>query len=611
MSAELEADTFVAGATGLIGRWLLCELTRRGRVVAALVREATERAPELRAWVAAHDGVSERLIVMQGDLTEPELGLSSADEDRLNQVCDVYNVAGQMAFGLSLEEARIVNVDGALGLAEWAEKRPHLRRLVHVSGYRVGADGSRIADVPSPEEMLELVAASGAYEATKLEADRRLQALSLERGLPLTIVNPATVIGDSVTGEITQVFGLGDVIEQLWLGKLPALVGSPDTFVPVVAVDELAAVLAEVVQHDEAASRSYWALDPTTPPLPALIEQVGKRIGVSVPKVRLPVGLVRRLPRVLTGVEPESLSFLSEDRYDTDSYRAIREQANLSNTPATDVVNRWTDYLIASRFCRQKPHGRFEFTDLAGSRTLLQSQDNPEALLLHGLPLDATCWASVTELVSAPTALADLPGVGRSSPLPGRRFSWETWDDWMDLLLDRIADSQPITLVGHSFGCALAVRAAHRLPERISGVVAVSPFFLQPRPPWVVRSSSLPVAVLRRASAQRLEKMSTPVNSPQPADAYYAAAQNLRRRGVARHVSAALRAVSSSESRALLQAQLEDLQVPVRLVVGQHDPIQQPSSHPTFIIAGAGHNPHISHPAAVAEQIQRPVMACW
>jgi len=52
--------------------------------------------------------------------------------------------------------------------------------------------------------------------------------------------------------------------------------------------------------------------------------------------------------------------------------------------------------------------------------------------------------------------------------------SWDEpdFDDWSDAL-DRAAAAEPSLLVAHSLGCLLAVRWAHRNPDRVAGVFLV------------------------------------------------------------------------------------------------------------------------------------------
>ncbi|WP_354638680.1 SDR family oxidoreductase [Kitasatospora camelliae] len=340
--------TLVLGATGFIGRWLTLDLLRRGEPVAAAVR-GPARGGELRAWLADH-GLAEDsgLTLVRADVTRPDLGLSPEDEARLGAVRDVYNLAALYRFGLTREEARRANVDGALHPLRWAAARPGLRRLVHLSGYRVGRGGTPMDATGTDRLYREL----GAYEASKQEGDAAVRALAPELGVPLTVVNPGVVIGHSVTGEAGQYIGLALLVEQLWTGRLPALAGSRRTVVPVVAVDHLAAFLAAVPRHDDDPVSVHTVLDPATPPLPELIGRVAARLGVRAPRLVLPVRLVRRLPRALTGVEPESLSFLVEDRYDTASAERLARRAGIGHPPVGDLLERWAVRLVADGFGR-------------------------------------------------------------------------------------------------------------------------------------------------------------------------------------------------------------------------------------------------------------------
>ncbi|WP_028927571.1 SDR family oxidoreductase [Pseudonocardia acaciae] len=332
----MRPDTLVIGGGGLIGRWLLPELTRRGRTVAALVRDASTRGGELRSWVAAHGGDPAHLVVTEGDLTAPGLGLANAAG--LDGVRDVYNLGARFAFGLTAAQARRTNVDGALEAVRWAARLPAPRRFVHISGYRVGSNHTEAPDYRR-----------GAYEASKVEAHRAVLALTAELGLPVAVVNPSTVIGDSVTGETTQYIGLASLVRDLSRGKLPAVPGGRDTWVPVVTADHLARFLAAVPHH--APDRAeLWVLDEDTPKLPELIGHLARRLGVPAPRLRVPAAVLRLLPRALTGADPETLTFLSADGYPTASARALARAAGLQPPPLPAALDAWTDHLVATNF---------------------------------------------------------------------------------------------------------------------------------------------------------------------------------------------------------------------------------------------------------------------
>jgi nucleoside-diphosphate-sugar epimerase len=253
-------------------------------------------------------------------------------------------MAGAYAFGMTTDQARTANVDTARRVVKFAATLPRLLRLVHLSGYRVG--GQDPATVPwSASRIATDYRRLGAYEASKVESDAVVQAHAATLKVPLTIVNPSTVIGDSLTGESPQTLGLAATVLDLLAGRLPALPGGPDTFVPVVTVDYLATFTALLATRDDTAGQSYWVLDNHTPALPDLLRLIGNHHDVKVPRVRVPIGLLKRLPAVLTRTDPETLSFLSTDRYPTEPAEVIALQHGLSHADVGESLQRWSHYL--------------------------------------------------------------------------------------------------------------------------------------------------------------------------------------------------------------------------------------------------------------------------
>ncbi|MET8862909.1 alpha/beta fold hydrolase [Nonomuraea sp. NPDC004580] len=560
-------DSVVFGAGGFIGRSVVAELLRRGRRVAAAVRGDAGR---LTAWLAGQDVPLGGLSVVRADITRTGLGLPPTG---LDGVRDVYNCAARFAFGLSVAEARAANVTGALNVLDWAAELPALRRVVHVSGYRVSADDT----APDYQRL-------GSYEASKKEGDAAVRARAGERGIPLTIANPSTAIGPG------QYIGLASVVSDLWHGRLPALPGGREVFVPVVDVGYLAAFMTRLPEHEETAGRAYWILDDRTPVLPDLIALLARHMGVRAPRRSIPVGLLRRLPRALTGVDPETLSFLSADRYDTAPARAFAEKAGLSLPPTETVLTTWADALVAARFgTASTPTGRYGYQDVAGVRTWLRGdREQPGHVLLHGLPLDADSWTPTVDRLHASTLTADLPGHGRSGPA-----GTGTPEGWVAGLLEPVA-TRPV-LVAHSLACGPALRHAAAHPGTISRLVLVAPAFLQNPASRLLRSWAA-VPLLRRLPAARLARtLDVPVGST----------ADLARPGRARALVAALRAAHGRRDE--LRRLLERIDVPVEIVVGSADPLTVAVDVPVTTIDGAGHFPQLTHPAALATHLEAKV----
>jgi TetR/AcrR family transcriptional repressor of lmrAB and yxaGH operons len=125
----------VTGATGLIGRWLVPELTRLGRDV-ALVRRADERRAEYLRWVTDHGGDAKRVTLVEGDLAAPDLGLDAEGRRLASTARDVFHAGALMQFGMTEQLARAANVHVTRALLELVAS-PALRRFVLVTGFKL------------------------------------------------------------------------------------------------------------------------------------------------------------------------------------------------------------------------------------------------------------------------------------------------------------------------------------------------------------------------------------------------------------------------------------------------------------------------------------------
>ena len=583
----------VFGASGLVGKHLVLQLLRAGVSVVAAARTA-ESGSTLERWVREREARGELRTALV-DFAAPEMfagGLS-----QFGSITEIHNCAGLYRFGMSTDEAREANVGIVERILECAAKLPRLQRVLHVSGYRVG--GQDPASVPwSDRQRSKVYAEAGAYEGSKMESDAVFQALATERGIPWTVLNPSSVIGHSVSGESDQLIGLASTIGQLYRGEIAALPGGRDVFLPVVTVDYLAAFMERAAGDPAAAGQAYWVLDEETPPLGDLLTHVGQHLEVAVPRLRLPVSAIRRLPRWLTKADPETLSFMSTDRYPTGSARTLAARHGLVHPNVLASLERWVDYLAAHRFGEAAGTGR-RVASAAGVRTFALGAEEPRLLVFPGLPINADTWAGVADRLSG--TVVDLPGLGLSG---GRgTVDWDTW-------LPAVMPSAGVHLVGHSIGAAAALRAAQLNPAAVSSLTLVSPFFLQPRPARRAAPRWMVAGYLRTVSAARL---STRLTGATGAEVSQASTVRDLRGGGAKRVAAQLDQAASSRWRADLQDALLHYDGPLRVVVGAHDPLdtdvagilaQRPATE-LVTIPDAGHHPHLTHPAQLAEVISR------
>jgi pimeloyl-ACP methyl ester carboxylesterase len=104
-------------------------------------------------------------------------------------------------------------------------------------------------------------------------------------------------------------------------------------------------------------------------------------------------------------------------------------------------------------------------------------------LLVHGLGGSSVTWVEVMAGLAehGPVAAVDLPGFGRTPPGPDDTLTVQTYVDFVIATADALGWDR-FTLHGNSMGGLVALLIAARHPERVSGLVLVSPA-LPPRLP--------------------------------------------------------------------------------------------------------------------------------
>lgn len=578
-----QRHALVFGASGLIGRYLILALADSGAKVTAAVR-STRSATSMQRWLSEHGLTTPvNTVTVDFDATEIIANGSAA----LADVTEIHNCAASFRFGMSAEEARHANVGIVEKLMDFAVGLPELQRVVHISGYRVGGQDPNL--VPwSPERRATIYREHGAYEASKEESDAIFQARARELGIPWTIVNPASVIGHSVTGESEQLVGLATTVRQVWDGTLTALPGGQEIFLPVITVDYLASFMAAAAIDPAAAGMSYWLLDDDTPPLADLLTQTGEYLGAKVPRLRIPVSVIKRLPSWITHADPETLTFMSSDRYPTRSALALAAKHGIVMPDVRVSLERWADYVAAHRFSTANESNR-RFIDAAGVRTFELGAAGSERLIFPGLPVNADTWATVAEGIGA--RAVDLPGLGLSGG-----DGIEDWERWLPAVLG----DGPTDLIGHSIGAAAAVLAADRHPARVRSLTLVAPFFLQPSSGVATRLRPLVSMALRHTGAAGLSRRLT--GEGRSAAALQSSADDLRRHS-APHVAAYLARAGSASWRDELRETLQRFAGPVRIVTGSTDPVAPEwaaelatrSNVELISIPGAGHHPQLTH----------------
>ncbi len=207
-SAVAGHAVLVTGATGFLGRYIVRELLERpGLDIVCLVRAASvaQARERLRLSLATArvdwSRYQHRLQVLAGAIEQPQLGLDDeAYQGLARQVGGIYHCAADVSWSRGYRRLRASNVLGTLELIRLACSGP-LKRVNFVSTISVCFATPGPATIHEGTDMLPYVEQMPLpYAQSKCVAESLLRRAA-ERGVPVSIVRPALISGDSLSGD--------------------------------------------------------------------------------------------------------------------------------------------------------------------------------------------------------------------------------------------------------------------------------------------------------------------------------------------------------------------------------------------------------------------------
>jgi len=342
----------LTGYPSLLSRAVCAEVLERdprARVVAVVRPKFLEEAREAADALPADR--RKRLRFLEGDAASIDLGLSGAElKSVAREVTRIHHCAQVTYLGVDRATAERVNVGGAQEVLEVARSCDRLECLVfhstaHVSGDRKG--------VVLEEDLKAGQGFRTVVEETKARAERIVRA-AMNR-LPIAVVRPATIVGDSRTGEV-------DRLDGPYLLVLLVVTSPPDLALPLpgrgdeplnlVPIDWVARTSVAIGHDPRAPGRTFHLVDPqplTTREVFELVARVGGRRG---PRGSIPANLAKALLRApgLDRIAQSPRAFLETltTRVTYDASNALELQQALgipSCPPLESYVEKLVEYV--------------------------------------------------------------------------------------------------------------------------------------------------------------------------------------------------------------------------------------------------------------------------
>lgn len=348
---------FLTGFPGFLGTRLLPRILGVDDAACCLVQphHAETARRKLSDLDATTPGLEDRVRLVEGDITLPDLGLGDAGELK-GSITEVFHLAAVYDLEVSRGLGTAVNVEGTRNVLNFAAGCSPLQRFHYVSTCYVSG---RYAGVFSEDDLDVGQTFNNHYEETKHLAEAVVQR-RMEQGFPITVYRPAVVVGDSRTGATQKYDGpyffIRLLLRQGPVAFLP-VVGDPTTVrANVVPRDFVVDAIAHLSGLPRSKGTVYQLADPAPPTVDEMLKEVARATRREVIRVplsrRIAKGLLERVPgvRSLIRIPPQAIDYFTHPtHYTSDHTRRDLEGTGIRVPPFPDYV----DALV--RFVRENP----------------------------------------------------------------------------------------------------------------------------------------------------------------------------------------------------------------------------------------------------------------
>ncbi|MFI3621721.1 alpha/beta fold hydrolase [Vagococcus fluvialis] len=316
------------------------------------------------------------------------------------------------------------------------------------------------------EETHPLLLNDSYYEQMKFQADILIRQITLEKNIPLIVINPPTVIGNKDTGETEQLAGFGLFMKIIRKGLLPIIPGGEDYRLPVIHRDVLANFIVDSLLKSVNESATYTLVQNKNEDikLPELMSIVSNTMNMKAPKLVVPMPLLKTVMTLggsrVTGVSKSSLNFMTKRQFNnhqvTTDFPAILVK-ELSAKESLPLVIADIDYTLTFGNREIAPFARKSI-----NQTCVYSLNGlgKTIVLIHGLLSEASDLFSLgielNKKTGRPILIVYLPGFGRS-PFKSDKSILNPYLDVIKIIQQETGSEA--TFIGHSFGAALLLYA--------------------------------------------------------------------------------------------------------------------------------------------------------
>ncbi len=270
---------FLTGATGVLGKALFDKIYRTTTANFIILARSHEnkthldRAGDLFSELGAHGEPGNRVKVLDGDVSMENFWLSGRELETLRQeVSMFFHAAALTNHEADEEELEYVNVVGtknSIDIAKDLFNNGQLKNYFYMSAAYVSGS---LESYHSLEDVLPAKSKNrNFYELSKFKAELNVRE-AIKDGLPATIFRPSVVVGDSVTGAISEFKVFYQFIRPFLQGILTKVIGRVENTINIVPIDFVINAICEIIKQDNIIGKTYHLVSPNPPTIEMLLE---------------------------------------------------------------------------------------------------------------------------------------------------------------------------------------------------------------------------------------------------------------------------------------------------------------------------------------------------
>jgi len=355
----LEHHFFFTGFPGFISNLLIRKLLikngHKGFVYVLVLPSMMQKAEIERIEIIKDLQLEPNQIqIIEGDITKPSLAIEKHVESQLSEkITHLFHLAAIYDLAVQQELAHKVNVLGTKNVNDWAKQLKNLERYVYFStAYVAGLREGTLFE----NELIKPPAFKNYYEETKYEAEVLVENLKGE--LPITIIRPGIVKGDSKTGETTKFDGpyfmLNFLYKLRFLPFLPRL-GKSDAVINLVPIDYILEATSYLSFLEKGVNKTYHLTDPNPYKVSEIYEMLMLELLNRKPVGVIPLSLskealkMKKLRKYL-GCEKEALDYFTwKGRFDCSLTVTDLQDSNINCPDFKEGIPAMVKYFLKNK----------------------------------------------------------------------------------------------------------------------------------------------------------------------------------------------------------------------------------------------------------------------